>query len=269
VHQQSVARRRAPLPLSRLEVALYAGAVVAVEITGAVAGPLAADIGYAVLLLVVVNHTALKLTRTNADPARRAASLAVVAIPLLLRLTSLTLERHSTVVVRHYAVIGGAATAALAYALIAFPELRPRFQPGFGGRGQLLIAAEGIPIGLFLAVLFSPSSISPQHGRWHNAAPLLALLVAAAVVEEVLFRGVLQTALRNLLGRTAPIAGTAALALVYLDVRPVGVVVAAVGLGLTSALVVERTRTIQGVLVGRILLLVGFVYAWPRLLHLH
>ena len=257
-----------PRRLAVVTVALYACAAVAIEFGALVGGPLVGAIGYAVLLLVLTNHVALGVLHEKGRAVFDVAWFAVLAIPLVTRLAALTLEEGRIVVVRHYALVGGVVGAAAITAVVAFPELRPPVRPSDSARRQLTIALAGVPLGLALALVFSPDSIAPQHGRWQSAAVLVLLVVGAAVVEELIFRGALQTALRRPFGRAAPAVGTAAFVLVYLGVRPVSFVFVLIGLGLAAAIVVERTGAIHGVLAARILLLVGLVYAWPRLLHL-
>jgi membrane protease YdiL (CAAX protease family) len=239
-----------------------------IELVGALGGATAAVYCYAALILVFANHLGVRLLHTRAEAARESAAFAVLAIPLLLRLTALTVETGPVVAVRHYSLIGLAAGTATVCALLALPELRPALaRPGVVLQ-QVAIAIAGLAAGLALALVFDRGSVAPQSDPWRNAAPLLALLVLAGAVEEVLFRGMLQTVLRRLYGRAAPLAGTAAFGLVYANVHPASFVLAALVLGLCSAAIVERTRSIHGVVAGRVLLLVGLVYLWPRLFHL-
>jgi hypothetical protein len=85
----------------------------------------------------------------------------------------------------------------------------------------------------------------------------------------VLFRGIVQSALRPVFGPAVPLASTAALGLAYVNVHPIAVALVFVGLGLVSAIVVELTGVLDVVVTARILLLVGLVYEWPRILDLH
>jgi len=261
------ARRQRRRPVGAREVAACAAAALALELAAAALDPLVADVGYALLVVAVATRAAQALAGPGRG-RRRAVALAALAIPPSLRLSSLTLEAGQADALRHYALVGLAAAAATATALRAVPELRPRLGRLAGDRTQLAIALAGLPAGLACALAFAPSSLAPQQGVWRSAVPLAALLAAAAVVEEVLFRGVVQSALRTLVGRAAPFAGTAALALAYLGASPPGFVAAALALGLGAALAVERTGVLAGVLAARLLFLVGLVDVWPRVLHL-
>jgi len=255
-----------PLP-GRRTLAACAAAVIAFEILAAVGGALVGSIAYAVLILWLVHSLALAVRRGGAA-ALGATSAAMVLVPLCLRLVTLTIEGGPLPVARHYALVGGTAVAALAYATLAFPELRPRLERSAWQRGQVMVALSGLPIGLIYALAFDQGVVVPEHGARWNTPELLGLAVGAAVTEELLFRGFLQTAFAHLVGRLAPVAAAAALLVAYLGARPT-VVVAAVALGLCSGLIVERTGRLEGVVIGHALLNAGLFVLWPSVLHLH
>jgi hypothetical protein len=247
----------------------YGCAAAALEALAVSAGATAATIGYALLLLIMVNHVAVGVLRGDVQQSRRMASFAVVAVPLVLRLTTLTLENGPVVLARHYAFLGGAAAVAAVCAVWAFPELRTGLGVTGGVPQQVVVALAGLALGLVFSYAFARTWLVPEHGRWQHALPVVVLLVGAAVVEEVLFRGSLQSALRPAFGQWVPLASTAALVLVYLNVHPASVAVAFIEVGLLSAITVELTGSLRGVLAGRVLLLISLVYIWPRLLGLH
>jgi len=253
-----------PLP-GRRTISAGAAAVIAIEVVAAFGGTNFAPIGYAVLIVLLVSYLALAFRRGDVA----AASAAVLVVPLCLRLASLTLEDGPVSAERHYALIGGTAVAALACLVVAFPEFRLRLELSAWRPGQAVVALSGLPIGLACALAFHRGSLVFEHGHWRSRPVLLALAVGAAVTEELLFRGFLQTALGRLVGSLAPAVGTAALLLAYLGVRPVGFVVTTLALGLCSAIVVERSGRLEGVVVARALINSGLFVFWPSILHLH
>jgi membrane protease YdiL (CAAX protease family) len=260
-------RRLAAPALGARSVAGYGSVAVALEGVRVLAGPTAAAVGYAALMLLVANHLAVALLRSGLPAGEEAASSALLLIPFGLRLVALTLEGSAPVsIARHYALVGPSAVTAVVCVAVTFPGLRPRLDTLVRSRGQILVALSGLAIGLLGAVVFSPASLAPLGGRWGSRPVLLVLVVAAGLTEELLFRGFLQDALRRVLGARAPFAGAGALVLAYLDVHPIGVACAAVVIGFCSALVVEWSGRLGGVLAGRALLNTGLFVFWPWLL---
>lgn len=256
-----------PLP-GRRTVPACAAVVISIELASAFGGGVVAALGYALLVVFLACYLAFAVQRGGAA-AVAATSAAMLLVPLCLRLVAVTVGGAPMQLARHYAVLGGTAVAALACAVIGFPELRPRLELSAWRPVQLVVALSGLPIGLACALAFSRGTILPQHGLWRNTPVLVALAIAAGVIEELLFRGFLQTALGSLVGRRAPALATSALILAYLGVRPVAIVVVAGALGFCSAVVVEWSGRLEGVLIGRTLLNSGFFVFWPSLLHLH
>jgi membrane protease YdiL (CAAX protease family) len=261
-----VASARAP---GRRSIAVYALVAAALEIAAATGETLAAVIGYALLVILVATQIGVALLRSSAEGARALAPAAMLAVPLSIRLVALTLQHGSVPVARHFALVGPTAVTALICAGIGFAKLRPRLDPLVRDRRQLQIALSGLPVGLLCALVFSRDSLAPQHGRWSSTVAVLVLVTAAAVTEELLFRGFLQSALGPLVGNLAPLVGIGAVALAYFGVHPVGFIWLAVLLGLCSSLLVERTGRFEGVVAARVLLYAGLFVFWPRLLGLH
>lgn len=257
---------RAP---GRRSIALYAVIATALEIAAATGETLVAVIGYALLVLLVATQIGVALLRSSAEGARALAPAAMLAVPLSIRLVALTLQPGSVPVARHFVLVGPTAVTALICAWIGFAQLRPGLDLLFRDRRQRRIALSGLPVGLLCALVFGRNSLAPQHGVWSGAFAVLVLVTAAAVTEEVLFRGFLQSALGPLVGNLAPLVGMGAVALAYLGVRPVGFIWFAVLLGLCSSVLVERSGRFEGVVAARVLLYAGLFVFWPRLLGLH
>jgi membrane protease YdiL (CAAX protease family) len=260
--------RRAPAPGLR-SVALYAAVAVALELAAADGEPLVAVIGYALLILLIVNQIGVALLRSSGEGARAVAPAIMLAVPAGLRLVALTLEPGPVPVSRQFVLVGPTAVTALVCATVCFAELRPQLDLLLRDWRQRLIALSGLPVGLFAAWVFDRNSLAPPHGVWSHGAALLVLVTAAAVTEELLFRGYVQTALRRLVGNLAPAFATAAVALAYLGVLPARFVGFAVLLGLCSSVLVEVTGHLEGVIAARMALYAGLFVFWPRLFGLH
>jgi hypothetical protein len=250
-------------------IALYAAVAAILEIANASGQTLVAVIGYALLVLLVATQIGIALLRSSAEDARALAPAAMLAVPLSIRLVSLTLQHGSVPVARHFVLVGPTAVTALICAWIGFAQLRPRLDPLVRHRRQRWIALSGLPLGLLCALIFSRDSLAPQHGRWSSAVAVLVLVTAAAATEELLFRGFFQSAVGPLAGKFDLLVGMGAVALAYFGVHPVGFILLAVLLGLCSSVVVELTGRFEGVVAARVLLYAGLFVVWPRLLGLH
>jgi membrane protease YdiL (CAAX protease family) len=262
----SQALRRPSAPVRR--IAFYAAVAVGLEVAAADGETLVAVIGYGLLILLIVNQIGVALLQSSAEGARAVAPAVMLAVPASLRLVALSLEPGPVPVARQFALLGPTAVAALICAT-AFAELRPRLDLFFRDRRQLLIALWGLPVGLLCALVFDRNSLAPHHGMRRDDVALLVLVTAAAVTEELLFRGYVQTALRGLVGKLAPAFATAAIALAYLGVHPGTFVLLAVLLGLCSSVLVEVTGRLEGVIAARVALYAGLFVFWPWLLGLH
>lgn len=260
---------RRPLAPGLRSVALYAAVALVLELVAADGETLAAVIGYALLILLIANQIGVALLRSTGEGARAVAPAAMLAVPASLRLVALTLEPGPVPVARQFVLVGPAAVTALVCAAICFADLSPPLDLRLRDRWQRLIAFSGLPIGLLCALVVDRNSLAPQHGVWSDGFALLVLVTAAAMIEDLLFRGYLQTALRRLVGKLAPVFATAAVALFYLGVLPARFVWLAVLLGLCSSVLVELTGRLEGVIAARVFLYAGLFVFWPWLLGLH
>jgi len=134
---------------------------------------------------------------------------------------------------------------------------------GLGARSQWPLALAGLAAGGVGAALFRPQPLIADPGPLAAAAALLAVFVFAGVFEELLFRGVLQSALRPVGRWPAPVA-TVLFASLYLDAGWTAAGAAAVG-GSAAAWWVSRTRSLAGVAVAHGMFAAGFLVGWPLL----
>jgi membrane protease YdiL (CAAX protease family) len=131
---------------------------------------------------------------------------------------------------------------------------------------QLAIAASGAPLGLAAYAILRPAPPVPTLDRSHLLFGSLTLLVFAAFVEELLFRGLLQQAATRVFGA----AGIVVVNLVY-AVTAIGSLSAgyAIFVGLTGlwfSIVAGRSRCLWGVIAAHALAVVGLVLVWPSVL---
>jgi membrane protease YdiL (CAAX protease family) len=94
----------------------------------------------------------------------------------------------------------------------------------------------------------------------------LAAATAAAAVEEVVFRGLVQVTLQRVAGRAGLVAASALFAATYLDASRAALVLAFALAGLVFAYAVARTGTLAGAVGGHVLLAAGAGGLWPAVL---
>jgi hypothetical protein len=227
---------------------------------------LAGDIVDAALVLLLVSVTA---DAGVGDSSARgdAALLAMRALALvaLIRVVGLGLPLH------HRSDALGTLVVAV---LIGYATIRAA--PIVGVSRQMLLqirsplvqartAAAGLALGLVAYLLGAPR-------LWPAGAPagrvLVALLAAAAAatVEEVLFRGVVQVTLQRAAGRAGLLGAGLLFAATYLDLSPVALVMAIALAGFVFADAVARSGSLAGAVAGHGLLAVGAGGIWPALL---
>jgi membrane protease YdiL (CAAX protease family) len=256
--------RVAPAPLVLAYLVLVAAALA----LPVLASPLSGAIANAVLLLVLLEHRRyFLLERPRPAAATMATALGALALVPLLTLLSfaLALDRTSA---GAYALIGAPAVLAV---VLAARTLQPgrslRDWAGTRFPRQAVVAASGIPLGLAGFALLEPGPLagSPSGAALIGAAVIV--FVVAGVVEEAIFRGLLQPALGDVLG---PAAGTAAASLLfaaaYLGAGSAEAVAFFAVLGALAGAWVQRTGDLAGVAAAHGLLASGLIVVWPALL---
>jgi membrane protease YdiL (CAAX protease family) len=201
---------------------------------------LAAAMVDAVLLLALVNAA-----------AQRPALAALAVVPLV-RLLALVMPLGNVAPPYWNALVGVPA----ATAIVATARSLGLTRREFGLRRaplapQLAVAATGVPLGLAAYVALRPAD-APY------AAAAVAAVVAAGIVEELLFRGLLQ--------RTGgPLLATAAYGVCAIASGSAWFVLVAVVTGAWFSYAVARHRCLWGVIGAHALAAAGLVLAWPAL----
>ena len=245
-----------------------------------------ADLGivvHALILAVLVNHYVFVSGRPadlsgSEDRGRPADVLLALALVPLLRILSLTMPIGE--LSQPYAYVFTGAPILLATLLAAralhssqlWTRLRRRSEQG-------LVALTGIPLGVVAYVIIRPQPIETGWvaivvtcvGLVFFSAAVEerrepAHLVRLAVVEELLFRGVLQNALYAAFGRVGVLGSTVLFAAVYLGARPIGYAAFAGVMGLLFAWFSFRTRSLLGVVLSHSIVNLSAVVIWPWLL---
>jgi len=193
--------------------------------------------------------------------------LPFLALAPLLRLLSLTMPN------RHVAEIWWYAMAGAPLLLAAFLAARavPVGWPGLAFRRRRLwmqvpIALLGVPLGMAAYEILTPEPlISPLTVPTVIGASLL-LIVFSGFADEVVFRGLLQGAARELFGVLGLVVVSALYAGLYIGSLSAAYVAFAGGVGLVLAVAVDRTGMLWGAVGARALLTIGLLIVWPTVL---
>ena len=132
---------------------------------------------------------------------------------------------------------------------------------------QIEVALTGLGIGLLEYFILTPTPLSTDLSLAAIWLPALILLLSTGFLEELLFRGVLQTAAIPVIGRWPALLFISALfAVLHIGYASVIDVLFVFAVGLSFALVVERTHSILGVTLAHAIANISLYLIWPHLL---
>jgi membrane protease YdiL (CAAX protease family) len=255
-------------------IVAYIALIAVAEVCIAFVSPLAGTVVYALLVLAMLTHSTARLAPQRSGSWRRDVAAvesrrldltnAITALALLpiLRLVSLTAPVGAGTQAGQYLLVGGVLLTAIAWAAWSLPlptaSLRPRF-PAL----QVGVVWLGVPLVLAAYFAIRPDSVADGTSWTHLAAAALAVCLVA-VVEELIFRGFIQTAFARLYGPiAAPLCATAVYLILYLGARPWSMVIYAAVIGLLFGWLVQRTQSLVGVTVSHSVVNVGFFVFLP------
>ena len=226
------------------------------------------DIGivlHAVIVLVLLNAYVIGTgSREEAPPLATAGWDVLICLALvpLLRVLSATMAVRDVAELHQYVLIG--TPMLLAVVMAARSVGVRRFQGWFQRSGtQVGIALSGIPLGILAYLIARPEPL-PDARAWGTVVlgPLI-LLIFSALGEELVFRGLIQHTLVDLVGRPGIGLGGVVYAIACLGVRPLGYWIFIVAVGLAFGVLVERTHSLVGVIFAHGLLIIGAILVWP------
>jgi membrane protease YdiL (CAAX protease family) len=240
-------------------------ALACIEVVIAQGQVLAGQAADALLVLLLVN-----IGGGARDPSRSAQADAAVAAMRSLALVALIRALGIGLPLHHWT---RATSELLLAALVGFAAIRlgrlvggtPRMLMSGGPLTQLGAVVGGFVLGLGAYLLGAPAILpaGASASRWLLA---IAGATAAAAVEELVFRGLVQLSLRRVAGRAGLLAATALFATTYLGLRSTSLVLLVALAGLLFAYAVNRTGALGGAVAGHIMLAVGAGALWPALL---
>jgi membrane protease YdiL (CAAX protease family) len=250
----------------RIGALAAAAAIVAIEALLVAPGHLlAAQILDAALVFALVNIGPHGELPRSARALPGLAALRALALVPLIRVVSIGLPSRDW----------NEPVAVLAIALpIGFVALA--LAPTVGVRRRALIAWRvrlagvyaifaGIVLGL-LAFLAGAPAMWPDGATDSRAALGVAAGTIAAIVEEIVFRGLLQTTLQRAFGRAGVLLAAAVFAATYLDIGSTALVLTIALAGVVFAHAAASAGNITGAVIGHVLLVVGAGAIWPQIL---
>ncbi len=215
---------------------------------------------HSLILVALLFHGAI----TRPTASRR--FLIVLTLAPLIRILSISLPLRNFPLVFWYLIIGGLLLLAALFALRV---------SGLGARriglavrswpAEIGIAFLGILLGLIEYFILYPAPLIPQL-TWSNF--LLAafiLLVFTGVLEEFIFRGLIQEASLGVMGRGGLIYTAFLFAILHVGYLSISDVLFVFGVGLMFGLIIARTRSLLGVSLAHGLTNVTLYLVYPFL----
>lgn len=226
---------------------------------------LAAQIVDAVLVLLLVNVGPRSPSELSDRGTSAIVAMRMLALVPLLRVVALGLPMrnwHEAVAVMLLAI--AFIVAVLRIAPVAGISRR-RFVDFDHLTSQLIAAGAGAVLG-FVAYLGGAPELWGEAAAPKYMAFALAAAAAAAIAEELVFRGVLQLTFQRAAGASGSIAASAVFAAMYLDAGTPTLVLTYALAGFVFAYSVSRSSVLGGAIAGHVLLALGAGAAWPLLL---
>jgi membrane protease YdiL (CAAX protease family) len=197
---------------------------------------------HAVVLLVVLVHAA------GVEGKKEQAFLVSLAFAPLIRILSLSLPLEDVPLLYWYPITSIPLFAAV---LIAAPTLGYTW-PGLGlnlrrSGLQLVIGLSGIAFGAFEYLILRPDPLVPVFEWTALLWPALILLISTGLLEEMIFRGLLQRASIDVLGLRGIGYVAILFAVLHIGYRSLPDILFVLAVGFFFGWVVYRTRSLLGV----------------------
>lgn len=248
-------------------VAIAGGYVAALAVAEAAlvqAGLLLGAASHAVLLVVLLAHHLVA-------PITPYHSLLIgLALLPIVRLVSLTVPILGIPYLTWHLMVAAPIAAATLLA-IRSEQIEPRLM-GVGARFdagvQVAVTVVGIPLGFVAWLALRPRPVISSVDPAQVAVAIIVGVFFIAVVEEVVFRGVLQGVALRALGSSAGAVGVSALAYASMSIPSGSLPFILIMLGMATFFgwVVEVTGSLWGVIGAHALLAVGMLVVWPAVL---
>lgn len=241
-------------------------AIVAVEALLVAPGHLlAAQIADALLVVLLVNVGPRRESTQSPRADVVLGALRALALVPLIRVASLGLPmRDWSEPVAVLAIALPVGFVALRLAPIAGLRLRRLFALRLSV-AHLYAASAGAVLGL-LAYLAGAPMLWPEGAAGDRIAVGIGAAAVAAIIEELVFRGLVQGTLQRAFGRLGVLAATAIFTATYLDAGSTALVLTIALAGVVFAHAFATNGALAGVVAGHVLFVVGAGGFWPALL---
>jgi membrane protease YdiL (CAAX protease family) len=221
---------------------LYLVAIAIAELVTALVNPISGIIIHIFLLIGLVLHASIVSRQVQ-----RRLYLSLALAPLI-RILSLSMPLIKLPRIYWYAIIAVPLLMAV-FAVIRMLNLRRR-EIGFTLhrlRLQLLIGLTGIPFGIVEYYILKPDPLVESLTWQSILLPAFILLIGTGLVEEVTFRGVIQTSAEETLGRWGWIYVAGLFAIMHIGYLLLADIVFVLAVGLFFGWVVKETKSLLGV----------------------
>lgn len=258
----AVAGRRPRGTTAALAAAGYVACLLLAELLVAASGFVAGGVAHLALAIGLCLHASGTASRTE-----RAVLVSLLVVPLV-RLASLTVLVAGIPAGAAYLLVGVPGCLALLLAMRAGgTTIHALLQYPADPALQGVIAASGVFHGLIASVLLDSTLLEAGSGTW-VVVDALVLVAFGAVFEELLFRGLLQSAMYDATGSRAGAISVSSIAYasMFVSASSPWTPMFMLALGVVFGVLVAWTRSLWGVLAARAIMLIGAGLVWPVLL---
>jgi len=241
-------------------VATYVMAIAVAEVTGAI-GVFPGVVLHAVLVPVLMGNYALL-----SDTLYGRVFPVLTLLPLL-RILSLTMPINEVPEIYWHALAG--APLLLAVVLTARLLGLKSKKLGLGlpsWPAAILMSSIGPPLSLAGFLIMRPEPLVTHFRSWQFVLGVVILVVFAGFTEEVIFRGLFQNVMTELVGRGSIMFSSWFFAIMYTGSLSRAFVLFMAVVGLLFGWYVDQTRSIWGVVAAHSILSIGMILVWPILL---
>ncbi len=238
---------------------VYLTVIAAVEMISLLFGALPSVIMHAALIPFLLSHYALHAS----NPYRRI--LPILALVPLLRLLSLTIPLPEIPPIYWQVMI----EIPLLVAIVLVMRLLGLSAHTVGlrkadWRQQTIIALSGLPFGVGAYLILRPQMVNLELGWGNIALAPLILLSFSALVEELLFRGLLQGVASETLGRASVLFSTVLSTSMYSGWVSFSYILFVGLVGFYFGWSINRTHSVWGAVLAHSFISIGVAFIWPR-----
>ena len=239
---------------------IYILLIVVAEVFLVVAGPMVSLIAHGILLVVLAFHTA------TLEPQNQQVLTALMLHPLL-RVISLGLPTSGLPPLVQYVMVG----LPLLVGVVLIMRILKLRLGDIGlvnklGWQPFVIGLLGWPLGLIGALIIRPTPAISTLTTPNLLIGIVVITVFSSSVEELVFRGILQTTLSQYFGGSVILLTSLLFVSAYIGTLSVPYIIFMGLVGVGFSLIVQRSGSLWGVVIAHSLFKCGALLVWPFLL---